>query len=69
MLKYTLEKPKFPATFFADNDMIALKTIKTFIDMGIRVPEHVFFIGFDDLSYSSIVSTPLAALPVYIKKW
>lgn len=64
MLKYLSGKPILPTAFFADNDMIALGAMKAFMDMGIRVPEDVSIVGFDDLSYSSIASTPLTTLRV-----
>lgn len=64
MLKFLSGKPKLPTAFFADNDMIALGAMKAFMDMGICVPEDVSIIGFDDLSYSSIASTPLTTLRV-----
>lgn len=64
MLKYLAQKPKLPTAFFADNDMIALGAMKAFLDMGIRIPEDVSIIGFDDLTYSSIAATPLTTLRV-----
>lgn len=64
MLKYLEENPKLPTAFFADNDMIALGAMKAFTDKHIRIPEDVSIVGFDDLSYSSIASTPLTTLRV-----
>lgn len=64
MKMYLLKKPQLPTAFFADNDMIALGAMKALLDMGIRIPEDVSIVGFDDLSYSSIAATPLTTLRV-----
>lgn len=64
MLKYLSAKPKLPTAFFADNDMIALGAMKACQDMGIRIPEDLSMVGFDDLTFSSIAATPLTTLRV-----
>ena len=53
-----------PTAFFADNDMIALGAVKALSDHGIRVPEDISIIGFDDLPFSSISAPPLTTLRV-----
>ena len=53
-----------PTAFFADNDMIALGAMKAMSESGIRIPEDVSIIGFDDLPYSSISLPPLTTLRV-----
>lgn len=64
MAAYLEKKPRLPTAFFADNDMIALGAIKAMSKYGIRVPEDISMIGFDDLSYSSISTPPLTTLRV-----
>ena len=49
-----------PTAFIADNDMIALGAMKAMTEGGIRVPEDVSLIGFDDLPFAAVASTPLA---------
>lgn len=56
--------PKLPTAFFADNDMIALGAMKALTECGLRIPEDVSVVGFDDLSFSSISSPPLTTLRV-----
>ncbi|MCC8065994.1 MAG: LacI family DNA-binding transcriptional regulator [Clostridiales bacterium] len=55
---------ELPTAFFADNDMIALGAMKAFNEAGIRVPEDVSVVGFDDLTFSAISSPGLTTLRV-----
>lgn len=64
MKRYLETNPKLPTAFFADNDMIALGAMKAMSECGIRIPEDVSVIGFDDLSFSSISTPSLTTLRV-----
>lgn len=64
MRAYLARKPELPTAFFADNDMIALGAMKAMRECGIRVPEDVSVVGFDDLTFSSISDPPLTTLRV-----
>lgn len=64
MKQYLERKPKLPSAFFADNDMIALGAMKALVETGIRVPEEVSLMGFDDLPFSSIAAPGLTTLRV-----
>lgn len=55
---------KLPTAFFADNDMIALGAMKAMTDHGIRIPEDISIIGFDDLPFSAVSAPPLTTLRV-----
>lgn len=41
-------KENLPTAFFAGNDIIAFETMKVLDDFGIKVPEDISIIGFDD---------------------
>ncbi len=55
---------RLPTAFFADNDMIALGAMKAMTECGVRIPEDVSIVGFDDLTFSSISAPPLTTLRV-----
>lgn len=64
MKRYLSSKPSLPTAFVADNDIIALGAMKALSEYGIRIPEDVSVVGFDDLSYSSISDPPLTTIRV-----
>ena len=64
MKEYLKKKPKLPTAFFADNDMIALGAMKAMKESGIKIPDDVSIIGFDDLAYSEICSPRLTSIRV-----
>lgn len=55
---------ELPTAFIADNDLIALGAMKAMTESGIRIPEDVSIIGFDDLPFAAVASTPLTTLNV-----
>lgn len=50
--------------YFADNDHIAIGAIKAFTQAGIRVPEDIAVVGFDDLPECAYMSPPLTTINV-----
>lgn len=64
MKRYLASNPNLPTAFFADNDMIALGAVKAMTECGVRIPQDVSIIGFDDLSFSSIATPSLTTLRV-----
>lgn len=64
MLLHLEQNSKLPTAFFADNDMIALGAMKALQEKGIRIPEDISIVGFDDLPFSKISSPPLTTIQV-----
>lgn len=48
-----LELPERPTAIFCANDLVAIGVMKTAHRAGIRVPEELSLIGFDDIPYAS----------------
>lgn len=46
----------------AANDMVAISTYKVLRSRGIRVPEDIQLVGFDDIGFSSLVSPELTTI-------
>jgi len=65
MLRWLEGEPELPTAFFADNDLIALGAIKALAQKGIRVPEDVSVVGFDNLPYSAISAPALTTIQVH----
>ena len=55
---------KFPSAIIADNDLIALGAMKAFAKCGIKVPDDVSIVGFDDIPMSSIIEPQLTSIHV-----
>ena len=56
-----------PTAIFAASDPIAIGALKAMTDHGVRVPEQVSLIGFDDISVASYTSPALTTIhtPAY----
>lgn len=64
MRAYLKQKPELPTAFFADDDMIAMGVMKALQEYGYRIPEDISIVGFDDITFSSIVNPPLTTIRV-----
>jgi len=54
--------PSLPTAFIADNDIIGVSAIQSFQRKGLRVPEDVSIIGFDDSTICTIFSPHLTTV-------
>ena len=52
------EKIVFPKALIADNDLIAIGALKAFNQVGIRVPDDISIIGFDNIPMGGIFLKP-----------
>lgn len=64
MSAWLSKRPKLPTAFFVENDIMALGCMRAMSEHGIRVPEDVSVVGFDDLVFASIANPPLTTIRV-----
>ncbi|RTE11568.1 LacI family DNA-binding transcriptional regulator [Paenibacillus whitsoniae] len=68
-LKLYLEPGRrLPTALFCECDYIAIRTLKTLTELGVRVPEQVSVVGFDNITESQIVSPELTTIHVEKKR-
>lgn len=64
MRRYLDGDPYLPTAYFADNDIIAMSCIRALREHGLRVPEDISVIGFDDVSTAAMADPPLTTMAV-----
>lgn len=57
-----LRMPDRPTAVFAGNDLQALGTYRAAKECGLRVPEDVSVVGFDDLPFAQWIAPPLTTV-------
>ena len=57
-----LSRPDRPTAIFASNDLSALATMEVARELGIRVPDDVSIIGFDNVPESALSTPPLTTI-------
>lgn len=62
-----IDPNQLPTAFFIFNDFFAIPVIRALLDAGLRVPDDVSVIGFDDDDASRYLNPPLASVraPIY----
>jgi LacI family transcriptional regulator len=65
------EGPPWFTAVFAANDVMALAAIEALVDHGVRVPEDVSVVGYDDTVFAALVRPGLTTVrqPVYEMGW
>ena len=53
-----------PEAFIADNDLIALGAIRALQQRGLRIPEDIAVIGFDNIPLAEYAQPPLSSVEV-----
>ena len=62
------EGVRFPSALLANTDSIALGAIKALREAGLRIPQDVSVIGFDNIPLSGITDPPLSTMEVPCKE-
>lgn len=58
------ELQKMPTAFFADNDIIAVWTIRILLELGYKVPNDISIIAFDNMPLAEILDPPLTTINI-----
>lgn len=64
MKQYLDKAERLPTAFFADNDVIAIGAMRAIKEKGLRVPEDISLVGFDDLPFGAIANPGLTTIHV-----
>lgn len=60
--KVLAEHPRKITAIFAGNDTIAFGVLRAILDAGLKVPDDISLIGFDNVELGSIVQPPLTTI-------
>ena len=63
-LEAMMAQPDAPTAFLADNDVVAWKGIQRLQSMGLKVPEDVSVVGFEDREIASVANPALTTVRV-----
>jgi LacI family transcriptional regulator len=47
---------------FAANDLLAIGLLQGFVTSGLRVPEDIALIGYDDITFAAAAAVPLSSI-------
>jgi LacI family transcriptional regulator len=57
-----LARPEAPTAIFAFNDILALGVMRAAYERGLRVPDDLSIVGYDDLAMASLVTPALTTV-------
>jgi len=57
-----LRLPRRPTAVIASNDLTAIGALGAVHEMGLRVPEDISLIGFDDIAFAHLTNPPLTTI-------
>lgn len=61
-IDHFLDLPKRPTALFCYNDLMAIGALKGLQAAGVRVPEDISLVGFDNILFSAFTNPPLTTL-------
>lgn len=56
------EHPRLPTAILCSNDLTALGAMRALYERGVRVPEDVSVVGFDDIDFALVAHPPLTTI-------
>jgi DNA-binding LacI/PurR family transcriptional regulator len=64
MVKILQTNPQLPTAIFSTNDLMAYASIKALREFGVRVPEDISIIGFDDQPICTVMDPQLTTMKI-----
>ncbi|RED56299.1 LacI family DNA-binding transcriptional regulator [Cohnella lupini] len=64
MMNEAIQKGDLPTAFFVANDALAIGAMHAVKEVGLRVPEDVAVVGFNDIDMAEYVSPPLTTIRI-----
>jgi DNA-binding LacI/PurR family transcriptional regulator len=61
-MKALLQLPLRPTAVIASNDMMAIGALSAIHDAGLKVPEDISIVGFDDIAFARMTQPPLTTV-------
>jgi LacI family transcriptional regulator len=68
MLALLKKRLETPTALFSTNDIIAYGCIRAIKEIGLRIPQDISIVGFDDLPMSAMMDPPLTTMQVNKKR-
>jgi GntR family transcriptional regulator, arabinose operon transcriptional repressor len=62
VLREYLDRPDRPEAIFVCNDYVAFQVVQVAEALGLRIPEHIALVGFDNVSYTDYFGVPLTTV-------
>ena len=60
--EYLTQQNKLPTAFLSDNDLLGCRALRVFNKHGVKIPEEVSFVGFDDRTICSFVEPSMSTI-------
>lgn len=67
LMKEVLAKEKVPAAFFIQSDSMAMGAYKAIMEAGLKIPEDISIISFNDISIAKYMSPALSSIKIFTK--
>lgn len=67
LMKEALAKEKVPAAFFIQSDSMAIGAYKAIAEAGLRIPEDISIISFNDISIAKYMAPSLSTIKIFTK--
>ncbi len=59
-----LAEPSLPTAILCSNDLTAIGAMKALAEAGVRIPEDVSVVGFDDIDFARLAHPPLTTVSI-----